>query len=87
MLTRRKWLAASTGTLMWSALGGARARKRLQPAGAPEDILIALPGKKPLIKRTFRPPNFETPLADLRQRVHGQRCFLRSLSPGRHSGS
>jgi len=28
--------------------------------------LLALPGKKPLIKRSFRPPNYETPLADLR---------------------
>ncbi|TLY84816.1 MAG: oxidase, partial [Gammaproteobacteria bacterium] len=27
--------------------------------------LAALPGKKPLIRRSFRPPNFETPLADL----------------------
>jgi DMSO/TMAO reductase YedYZ molybdopterin-dependent catalytic subunit len=26
--------------------------------------LYALPGKKPLVKRAFRPPNFETPVAD-----------------------
>ena len=35
-------------------------------AEASESPLVALPGKKPLIRRTFRPPNFETPLADLR---------------------
>lgn len=34
--------------------------------GLPAESLIALPGKQPLIKRTFRPPNYETPLADLR---------------------
>jgi DMSO/TMAO reductase YedYZ molybdopterin-dependent catalytic subunit len=33
-------------------------------AQAPE--LQALPGKKPLLRRSFRPPNFETPLAGLR---------------------
>jgi DMSO/TMAO reductase YedYZ molybdopterin-dependent catalytic subunit len=33
------------------------------PAGAVESaILHALPGKRPLIKRTFRPPNYETPI-------------------------
>jgi len=33
------------------------------PAGALEtSFLEALPGKRPLIKRTYRPPNFETPL-------------------------
>jgi DMSO/TMAO reductase YedYZ molybdopterin-dependent catalytic subunit len=34
------------------------------PAGARESALLAaLPDKAPLIKRTFRPPNFETPLS------------------------
>ena len=33
------------------------------PEGAVEAaVLHALPGKRPLIKRTFRPPNYETPL-------------------------
>ena len=34
-------------------------------AGEAADTLTALPGKKPLIRRSFRPPNYETPLADL----------------------
>jgi sulfite dehydrogenase (cytochrome) subunit A len=76
MLTRREWLAASTGTVMWSALGGARAAQASQPAGAAEDVLVALPGKKPLIKRTFRPPNFETPLADLRRAFTANDAFF-----------
>ena len=34
------------------------------PSGALEsEELYALPGKQPLIKRSFRPPNFETPVA------------------------
>jgi len=33
------------------------------PSGTLESaVLEALPGKKPLIKRSFRPPNFETPV-------------------------
>ncbi|HZY05411.1 MAG TPA: twin-arginine translocation signal domain-containing protein, partial [Anaeromyxobacteraceae bacterium] len=33
------------------------------PSGTLEEsILHALPGKRPLVKRTFRPPNYETPL-------------------------
>ena len=40
---------------------------RLATPGLPsgtleESILHALPGKRPLVKRTFRPPNYETPL-------------------------
>ncbi|MDH4259209.1 MAG: oxidase, partial [Gammaproteobacteria bacterium] len=32
------------------------------PAGAiASEIMDALPGKRPLIKRSFRPPNYETP--------------------------
>ena len=33
------------------------------PAGTvASSVLDALPGKRPLIKRTFRPPNYETPV-------------------------
>ncbi|HQR24307.1 MAG TPA: molybdopterin-dependent oxidoreductase, partial [Steroidobacteraceae bacterium] len=33
------------------------------PSGALEsEQMVALPGKQPLIKRSFRPPNFETPV-------------------------
>src|SRR6266567_2445668 len=50
------------------AAGDARARDaRIVTAGLAEGtneaaILDALPGKRPLIKRTFRPANYETPL-------------------------
>jgi DMSO/TMAO reductase YedYZ molybdopterin-dependent catalytic subunit len=37
------------------------------PAGTiASSVLDALPGKRPLIKRTFRPPNYETPVAFFR---------------------
>src|ERR1700733_14566418 len=72
MLTRREWIAGSTGTLMLSALAGARSGE----TPAPEEILIGLPGKKPLIKRSFRPPNFETPLADLRHAFTANDAFF-----------
>jgi DMSO/TMAO reductase YedYZ molybdopterin-dependent catalytic subunit len=37
------------------------------PAGTVASaVLDALPGKRPLIKRTFRPPNYETPVAVFR---------------------
>ena len=59
MLTRRGLLLASG----WLAAGG-RAGRML--AGTPQDeVLAALPDKRPLIQRAFRPPNFETPLAQL----------------------
>lgn len=76
MLTRRRWIAASTGSLMLSALGSARGLAAAAPDGAPAEVLVALPGKKPLIKRTFRPPNFETPLADLRQPFTANDAFF-----------
>jgi DMSO/TMAO reductase YedYZ molybdopterin-dependent catalytic subunit len=38
--------------------------------------LAALSGKKPLIRRTFRPPNFETPLADLRSEFTANDAFF-----------
>ena len=48
------------------------------PSGALEsEELYALPGKQPLIKRSFRPPNFETPVA-LFQRTSSRRTTASS---------
>jgi len=61
MLKRRDLLLAAAGGWLGSrALAGEAAGA--VPAGAETG---KLPGKKPLIQRAFRPPNFETPLADL----------------------
>ena len=62
MLTRREALCAAAGWL--AARASADPIVSTGSAGGVE-LLGALPGKKPLIQRAFRPPNFETPLADL----------------------
>jgi DMSO/TMAO reductase YedYZ molybdopterin-dependent catalytic subunit len=74
MIKRRDFLKCMAGGitagagglfLPRSALSGmASTETRALPAGALEPVALeTLPGKKPLIKRTFRPPNFETPTA------------------------
>ena len=61
MATRRELLLAATGGWL---IGRVRASDGAGTV-AQVEALAALPGKKPLIRRSFRPPNFETPLADL----------------------
>lgn len=61
MATRRELLLAATGGWL---IGRVRASDGAGTVAQVEP-LAALPGKKPLIRRSFRPPNFETPLADL----------------------
>jgi sulfite dehydrogenase len=58
MINRRDMMAGSAASLLVGGLASA--------AEATSDEVFALPGKKSLIKRTFRPPNFETPLEHLR---------------------
>jgi DMSO/TMAO reductase YedYZ molybdopterin-dependent catalytic subunit len=70
MVTRRRVVAGSIGGLLLSGLGTNAF------AAAPSEPLIALPGKRPLIKRTFRPPNYETPLADLRSQITANDSFF-----------
>jgi len=73
MITRRKLIAGSVGSLLLTATSNTRLNAA---ALAPANELIALPGKKPLIKRTFRPPNFETPLVDLRAAFTANEAFF-----------
>jgi DMSO/TMAO reductase YedYZ molybdopterin-dependent catalytic subunit len=69
MIARRKLLAASAGTGLVLASHSFRllAQETVPltagvPAGVAEVArLKALPGKRPLIKLTYRPPNYETP--------------------------
>lgn len=74
METRRQFLKdlaggaalLGSGALLPSLARGADATA-VGPAGLPpgtleSSFLEALPGKRPLIKRTYRPPNFETPI-------------------------
>jgi sulfite dehydrogenase len=41
-----------------------------------EAIMDNLPGKRPLIKLTFRPPNYETPVADLNSAITANDYFF-----------
>jgi DMSO/TMAO reductase YedYZ molybdopterin-dependent catalytic subunit len=74
LIGRRRFLLGAVGALTSLATGralGAQGERGIVgpaalPAGTLESSLLhALPGKEPLIKRTFRPPNYETPVHDL----------------------
>ena len=67
MTTRRSVLQTAVSGLV---LAGGGLYGRLARAGLPDGtvesgILDALPGKQPLLKRSYRPPNYETPVAYL----------------------
>ena len=65
MTTRRQMIAGSAGILLLGAAAPVGAGNLSSPS-VDREMLVALPGKKPLIKRSFRPPNFETPLSGLK---------------------
>ncbi|MFZ0494888.1 MAG: molybdopterin-dependent oxidoreductase [Methylocella sp.] len=84
MITRRGLLEAAGGALAFGGGGALTAPaggagsinsgplwlSPLLPAGTrAEAVLDTLPGKKPLIKLTYRPPNYEAPLAYLRTAI------------------
>jgi DMSO/TMAO reductase YedYZ molybdopterin-dependent catalytic subunit len=73
MVTRRRVVAGSIGGLLLSSLHGSLA---FGAADAGAEALVQLPGKRPLIKRSFRPPNYETPLADLRSQMTANEAFF-----------
>src|SRR5215831_7102626 len=75
MLTRRSLVTAGAGLALTSS-GAFRASAAGidLPAALPEGarnnaVLDSLPGKKPLIKHTYRPPNYETPLEYFRTAI------------------
>src|SRR6185312_14259517 len=73
MITRRDVIAGTAGAvILRTTIAGAE----LPGAAGPPDALVALPGKKPQIKRTLRAPNFETPLADLRRQYTANDAFF-----------
>src|SRR4029077_1387166 len=86
MLTRRRLLesagAGVAGTVlgMPGSLPAEAAGPNLAP-GLPEGlrsvaVLDALPGKKPLIKLSYRPPNYETPLEYFRTPITPNDAFF-----------
>jgi DMSO/TMAO reductase YedYZ molybdopterin-dependent catalytic subunit len=69
---RRSAQAAAAGLLLPGTAPGAGEL----PAGArAAEILDVLPGKRPLIKRSFRPPNYETPVALFRDALTPNDAF------------
>jgi DMSO/TMAO reductase YedYZ molybdopterin-dependent catalytic subunit len=82
MISRRRLMAAGVGT----ALAGtftkfADAATPQLPAALPQGLrdnatLEALPGKKPLIKLAYRPPNYETPIEYFRQAITPNDAFF-----------
>ena len=87
MLTRRHLIGAAGAGL---ALGGSGSGLRSAaaaaggldlPAGLPQGVrdnavLDTLPGKKPLIKLSYRPPNYETPLEYFRTAITPNDAFF-----------
>jgi sulfite dehydrogenase len=79
MLTRRGLITSGAG-LVLSARKAAADPLDL-PAALPEGargnaVLDALPGKKPLIKLSYRPPNYETPLEYFRTAITPNDAFF-----------
>ena len=82
---RRTILKAAAGTLgvgaLRNALGTVGSMAELGFAEIPdgalaEQVLHALPGKVPLLKKTFRPPNYETPIEYFRTPLTPNRAFF-----------
>jgi len=86
-MKRRTFLAATGGAFTAGAVGAlapsiARAATALWQPGELADgtvasaLLDALPGKVPLIKRSFRPANYETPLEYFRTEFTSNEAFF-----------
>src|SRR5690348_6752166 len=87
MFTRRHLIKAAGARLALTGsgleLGSARAADAAidLPAALPEGvranaILDSLPGKKPLIKLSYRPPNYETPIEYFRTAITPNDAFF-----------
>ena len=86
--SRRRLLAGVAGAGALAAFGAGRAlaaplggSAALGLAEIPdgtlaEQLLYALPGKVPLLKKTFRPPNFETPIQYFRTAITPNDAFF-----------
>ncbi len=81
-MDRRLFLRGAAGMLSAPLLArGARAADAAFPQGLPGGaydtaMLEAMPGKKPLIKLTYRPPNYETPLSYFSQPITPNDAFF-----------
>jgi DMSO/TMAO reductase YedYZ molybdopterin-dependent catalytic subunit len=92
MITRRSLLEAAGTGAVFAGAGHVLSRTFVSPAEAQaealrlpaqlpegtrrEAVLDALPGKKPLIKLSYRPPNYETPIELLRGAITPNDAFF-----------
>src|SRR5262252_7388199 len=85
MLTRRRLMRTAGASVALAGSGlafkSAAAAGLNLPAGLPEGIrasaeLDTLPGKKPLIKLSYRPPNYETPIEYFRTAITPNDAFF-----------
>ena len=78
-VNRRHFLQGASFACAGGALLPTRTAMALDaelPAGATGSAVVdALPGKRPLIKRTFRPPNYETPIEFFRHALTPNDAF------------
>jgi len=90
-MDRRRFVAGFSALGLYSRIGsGFAAGPAARPVGSSaalglaeipdgalaEQLLYALPGKVPLIKKTFRPPNFETPVDYFRAAITPNKAFF-----------
>jgi sulfite dehydrogenase len=85
---RRRLLAGAAGASVLTAFTPGRALAEtlgstgdlgyaeLPDGTLAEQVLYALPGKVPLIKKTYRPPNFETPVEYFRSAITPNNAFF-----------
>src|SRR5262249_43253744 len=83
MITRRRLIEGASAGAALVGMGLPRARAAVPgmaealPSGARgEAMLEALPGKKPLIKLAYRPPNYETPIDYFRAPITPNDAFF-----------
>ena len=87
MLNRREFFKTAAGGLLLVGTGPLLQRIAFAATALPEPgelpsgtlesaLLEALPGKLPLIKRTYRPPNFETPLDYFKEALTPNQAFF-----------
>jgi DMSO/TMAO reductase YedYZ molybdopterin-dependent catalytic subunit len=86
MITRRTVLGAAGATLAGASFrfassspaqaAGLELPSALAPGARAEAVLDALPGKKPLIKLAYRPPNYETPIEYFRTAITPNDAFF-----------
>ena len=79
MTTRRSLLQTTVGGLILAGGGATRLARAALPSGTVEsEMLDALSGKQPLLKHSFRPPNYETPVGYLNEAITpNDRFFVR----------